>query len=57
MIICVLTALDSACLQISHLPFSEHSWLELFPRDLQHSLLCTSLDPEIQNKLTDINVE
>lgn len=34
--ICVLTALDSACLQISHLPSSEHSWLELFPRDLQH---------------------
>lgn len=33
---CVLTALDSACLQISHLPFSGHSWLELFPRNLQH---------------------
>lgn len=32
----VLTASDSAFLQILHLPFSEHSWLGLFPHDLQN---------------------
>lgn len=48
-IICVLTALDSASLRFSHLPFSEHSWLELFPQSLQHFSLCTSLDPGTQN--------
>lgn len=35
-IICVLTALSWASLQISHLPFSERSWLESFPRSPRH---------------------
>lgn len=35
-IICVLTALSWASLQISHLPFSGRSWPESFPRSPRH---------------------